>query len=118
MTLHRLPFAVQTAQTRYGSALLDLVALVVAESRILCWAERVASACGHAFVTLSDLAAVLIVSLTTAAEEHRRFDSRSTNLHGWSSWIAHMLGCESLAFIQRGFACTISQHRGILNVNF
>merc|ERR1719436_894868 len=116
--LHRLPFAMQIAQTRSGSALLDLVALVMAESRVLCWAEGVASACRHAFVTLSDLSAVLIVSLTTAAEEHRRFDSCSTHLHGWCSWIANMLGCECLAFVQRGFACTVSQHRGVFDVNF
>merc|ERR1719226_174538 len=119
--LHRLPFAIhamQTAQTRCGSALLDLVALVVAESRVLCWAEGVASACGHAFVTLSDLSAVLVISLTTAAEEHRRLDSCSTHLHGWSSWIAHMLGCECLALVQRGFPCTVSQHRGVFDVDF
>merc|ERR1719226_259570 len=119
--LHRLPFAIhamQTAQTRCGSALLGLVALVMDESRVLCWAEGVASACGHAFVTLSDLSAVLVVSLTTAAEEHRRFDSCSTDLHGWSSWIANMLGCECLAFVQSGFACTISQNRRVFDVDF
>merc|ERR1719394_314948 len=108
MTLHKYHIALETARTRCGSTLLDQVTLVMAKTLVACWAKFIASAWGHAFVTFADRLAVLIISLATAAEECRQFDSCSTHLHMRSCWIAYMLGCECCAFVQGCLACTVA----------
>merc|ERR550514_1424976 len=106
------------SKSRPSLALLDQVALVVAEAGVLRRAHNVASTGWHALVALPDLPAVLVVSLTSATQESRRLDAGTANLHRRGSRVRNMLGCECLALVQCSFSCTITQHRCIFDVDF
>ena len=61
-------------------AWLNLVALVVAEARIIGWAVRIASGWWHAGVALANLLAVLVVLVALVHEVGRHLDAGATHL--------------------------------------
>merc|ERR1719163_164581 len=100
-------------KSELSSALLDQVALVVAEARVLCGAHDIASGGWHALVTLANLPAVLVVGFASAAQESRRLDAGTAHLHRRGIRVRNVLRGECLAFVQGSFSCTVTQHRCI-----
>merc|ERR1719345_525221 len=98
-------------------ARLNLVALVVAKTRILGRAERIASGWWHARVALANLPAVLIVCVALVHEIRCQLDPSSAHLHHGGSRVAHVLCSEASASIQGTCASPVTQDWLILNVD-
>merc|ERR1719359_2523770 len=102
---------------RCNLAWLDLVALVVAEACVLCWAERIASAGRHASVAFANLSGMLVVRVALATEVCRHLDACAANLDLGSVRVRDVLSSESTADVQGTFPGSITKNWLILNVD-
>jgi len=98
-------------------ARLDLVALVVAEARVLCRAVRVAGAGRHASVTLAERLGVLVVALAAVHQVEGGLDVSAADLHCRGIRVGHMLRRDRAALIQGTIASTGTEHWLILDVD-
>merc|ERR1719401_2280639 len=99
-------------------ARLNDVTLVMTKALILCRAETVTCAGGHACIALANHLAVLIVALALAAQVGCQLGASATNSHIWCSRVGNMLRSEKPALIQGAFTSPITKDRLVLNVHF
>merc|ERR1719238_1037332 len=97
------------ARGRFRSALLNEVALVGANGRVVRWAHRLASGGSHGGVALADHVRVLVVSLAAVAEEDSRLDASAAHLHFRLRRVLDVRWREGLAHSQRSLSSTVAQ---------
>merc|ERR1719498_16268 len=98
-------------------ALLNDVALVSTESWVLCRAEAVTRTWCHASVAHSNLAGMLVIILTSVAQEECGFDARATDLRLGCIHVLTQMEWQSAALVQSTLASSITQNWLILNVH-
>merc|ERR1719498_321601 len=98
-------------------ALLNDVALVSTESWVLCRAEAVTRTRCHASVAHSDLAGMLVIILTSVAQEECGFDACTADLHLGCIHVLTQMEWQSAALVQGTLASSITQNWLILDVH-